>query len=67
MYGFFYDFFNSPSLIVKRHERGLYGIDIARKDRKRMPEMPVDRKMKRRDFEFLHSRVRKVFSSNAFQ
>ena len=53
---FFVDnFFNSPWLTVKLYERGLYGIGTAWKDRKRMPEMPFDRQIKRADFEYLYS------------
>ena len=55
MYGLFDNFLNSPSLIVKLCERGKYGIGTARKDRKEMPEIPVDRQVKRDDFEFLYS------------
>ena len=51
----FYSFFNSPLLIVKLYERSLYGIGTTRKDRKGMPEMPFDRKMKRSEFEWLYS------------
>ena len=40
---------------MKHYERGLHGIGTARKDRKGMLEMPVDRKMKRGDFEYLYS------------
>ena len=40
---------------MKLCERGKYGIGTARKDRKEMPEMPVDRQVKRDDFEFLYS------------
>ena len=47
--------FNSLSLIVKLYERGLYGIGIAQKDREGMLEIPVDRRMKRGDFEYLYS------------
>ena len=43
---FFDNFFNSPSLIVKLYVGGLCGIGTAQKDRKGMPEMPVDSKMK---------------------
>ena len=46
---FFYNFFNSPILIAKLYETGLYGIGTAQKDRKGMPEIPVDSKMKRGD------------------
>ena len=49
----FYSFFNSSLRVVKLHEKGLYGISTAQKDRKGTPETPVDRKMKRGDFEYL--------------
>ena len=52
---YFDNFFNSPSLIVKLFEKGLYGIGTARKDRKGMPEMPNDKKMCRGDFEYQYS------------
>ena len=56
LYNFFDNFFNShSSLIVKLYERGLYGIGTARKGRKGMLEMFVDRKMKRGDFEYFYS------------
>ena len=38
------------------YEKGLYGIDTARKNRKGMQEIPVDRKMKRGDFKYLYSK-----------
>ena len=46
---FFDNFFNSPSLITKLYDRGLYGVGTARKDRVEMPEMTGDRKMRRVD------------------
>ena len=45
VYCFFDNFFDSPSFIV--FGRGLYDIGTARKDRKWMPEISVDQKMKR--------------------
>ena len=42
----FYNFFNIHPLIVKIYEL---------KDKKKMPKIPVDRKMKRDNFEYLHS------------
>ena len=50
----FYSFFNSPSLVLKLHERDFYGISTAQKDRKGMPVILVYRKMKRCNFEYLH-------------
>ena len=35
--------------------RSLYRVGTAEKDRKGMPEKPVDRNMKRDDFEYYHS------------
>ena len=35
--------------------RGLYGIVNAQKDKKGISEMPVNRKMRRGNFEYLHS------------
>ena len=49
------NFFTSPSLIVKLYQRGLYGIGTAQNDRKGMLEVPIDKKMKRGDFEYLYS------------
>ena len=51
MHSFFGNSFNSPSRIAKLYERDLYGIENARKDRK---GMPVNRKMKRGNFEYLY-------------
>ena len=51
---FFDNFFSSPSCRAKLYERDLYGIDNSRKDRKEMLEIPVNRKMKRGDFEYLY-------------
>ena len=51
----FDNFFANASLKVKLYEGGLYGNGTARKDRKGMLEIPVDRKMKRGDFENLYS------------
>ena len=55
MFSLFDNFFHSPSLIVKPYEGGFYGIGTARKDRKGMSVMPVDRKMKRSDIEYMYS------------
>ena len=52
---FFDNFFNSPSLTVKLYERGLYGIGTAWKDKKGMPEMPVEKKISRSHFKYLYS------------
>ena len=52
---FFNKFFNSPSLITKLYDRGLYGVGTSRKDRVGMPEMMVDRKMRRGDHDYMYS------------
>ena len=39
---------------MKLFEGGLFGNDTARKERKGMPKIPVDQKMKRGDFEYLY-------------
>ena len=52
---FFDNFFNSPSLIKKLYDRGLYEVGTARKDRVGMPEMTTDRKMKRGDHDYMYS------------
>ena len=52
---FFDNLFNSPSLTVKLYERCLYAIGTTQKDRKGMPEMPIDRKMKTGDFGYLYA------------
>ena len=52
---FFDNLFNSPSLTVKLYERCLYAIGTTQKDRKRMPEMSIDRKMKTDDFGYLYA------------
>ena len=51
---FFDIVFNSHSL-VRLYERGLYCIGTVRKDRKGIPEMPVDRQTMRADFKYLYS------------
>lgn len=40
---------------MELYERRLYGIGTVRKDRKGIPEMLIDRRMKRGDFEYLYS------------
>ena len=51
---FFYHFFNISSLTVKLYEKDLYGIGNSQKDRNEMPEILVDRKIKRGGFEYLY-------------
>ena len=48
---FFDSFLNSPLLIVILYERGLRGIGNAQNYKKRMPEISVDKKVKRGDSE----------------
>ena len=49
---FFDNFFNSPSLIIKLFEKGLYGIGTTRVNRKGIPKMKPDKEMKRGDHEY---------------
>ena len=49
---FFDNFFNSP---FTDHKTLLYGVGTARKDRVEMPEMTADRKMRRRDHNYMSS------------
>ena len=51
VHSLFYDFHNSPSLLVKLW--GSYGTGTAWEDRKGMPEMPVDTKVEERGFRVL--------------
>ena len=48
--------FNSPKLIEKLFQKGIYGIGTVRANRKQMPKMINDEQMKRGDCEFLFSR-----------
>ena len=52
---FFNNFFNSPSLITKLHDRGFYGVGTAGKDRVGMSEMTADRKMRKGDHDSMYS------------
>ena len=47
---FFDDFFNSPTLIQKLHDNGLYGLDTVRSDSVNMLQMKKDKEMKRRNY-----------------
>ena len=49
------DFFNSPKLIEKLFQKGIYGIGTVRANRKQMPKMIDDKQMKRGDCKFLFS------------
>ena len=40
---------------MKPSKRDLHGVGIAQKDRKGMPEIPIDRKMEGDDFDYLYS------------
>ena len=48
---FFDNFFNSPTLIQKLHDNGLYGLGTARSDRINMPQMKKDKEMKPGDYQ----------------
>ena len=52
----FDNFFSSPILIEKLSEKNIYAIRTVRKNRKQMPKMLEDRKMKKGDCEFLYSK-----------
>ena len=52
---YFDNFFNSPKLIEKLFQKGIYGIGTVRANRKQMPKMIDDKQMKRGDSEFLFS------------
>ena len=52
---FFYNFFNTLSLITKLFDRGLYGVGTARKNRVEMPKMTTDRKMRTGDLDYMYS------------
>ena len=49
----FDSFFNSPKLIEKLFQKGIYGIGTIRSNRKQMPKMIYDKQMKRGDCENL--------------
>ena len=49
---FFDNLFNSPSLIIKLFDKGLYGIGTARMDKKGMLKMKPEKQMKRGDHEY---------------
>lgn len=49
---FFDNFFNSPRLISSLFKKGIYGIGTVQSNRKGMPTLLPDKKMKRGDFEF---------------
>ena len=49
---FYENFFNSPSLIIKLFDKGLYRIGTARMDRKGMSKMKPDKQMNSGDHEY---------------
>ena len=49
---FFDNFFNSPTLIHKLHDNGLYGLGTARSERINMPQTKKEKEMKRRDCQY---------------
>ena len=52
---YFDNFFNSPKLIEKLFQKGIYDIGTVRANRKQIPKMIDDKHMKRGDCEFLFS------------
>ena len=52
---YFDNVFNSPTLVKKLFEKSIYAIGTVRSNRKQMPKMTDDKKMKRGDSEFLFS------------
>ena len=50
---YFDNFFNSPNLIEKLFQKGIYGIETFRANRKQMPKMIENKQMKRGDCEFI--------------
>ena len=50
---YFDNFFNSPKLIEKLFQKGIYNIGTIQASRKQMPKMIDDKQMKRGDCEFL--------------
>ena len=52
---YFAIFFNSPTLIAKLFDHGIYGISIVRSNRKLMPKLPDDRSMRQGDIHYQYS------------
>ena len=52
---YFDNFFNSPKLIEKLFQKGIYGVGTVRANRKQMPKMINDKQMKKVGCEFLFS------------
>ena len=73
---YFDNFFNSTLLISKLFKKGIYGVGTAQRNRRGMPALPYDKKMKRGDANYQFSTtvgcckwmnnrsVRILFSSN---
>ena len=53
---YFDNVFNSPSLINKLFQNGLYVIGTVRSNRKQMPKMKADKEMKSGDVDFQYSK-----------
>lgn len=52
---FFDNFFNSPMLVYKLYERGIYSVGTVRSDRKNMAIMKKDKDMERGDVDFQYA------------
>ena len=52
---YFDNFFNSPEIIEKLFQKGIYGTRTVRANRKQIPKTIDDKQMKRGDCEFLFS------------
>ena len=52
---YFDNFFNSPLLISKLFKKGIYGVGTAQSNRRGMPVLPSDKKMKRGDSDYQFS------------
>ena len=52
---YFDNFFNSPILIAKLFDLGVYGTGTVRQNRKMMPKLPEDKSMKRGNIYYQYS------------
>ena len=52
---FFDNFFNSPILVEKLFDDDIYAVGTVRSNRKQMPQMKIDKSMKRGDVDFQYS------------
>ena len=52
---YFDNFFNGPLLILKLFKKDIYGVETAQSNRRGMPALPSDKKMKRGDSEYQFS------------